>query len=154
MSPLSPDWRTNVLEEMFFLTRENQHWVAIGYKIDPTAEGIGSLYRWERRLPISQDPGRLFYLFQASVPNRGPDPFSRILDGVVQFRVRTYDTNGAWIVKDIGTNALDTRIFASVSPPDLSGSGQVMTAPGEIGFYLFTSNAVPASVELELGVLE
>ena len=29
-----------------------------------------------------------------------------------------------------------------------------MVAPGEIGFYLFRSNAVPAFVELELGILE
>src|SRR5258706_11489752 len=34
MNPANPSWRTNVLQEMFFLTRENQRWIGIGYVID------------------------------------------------------------------------------------------------------------------------
>jgi hypothetical protein len=67
---------------------------------------------------------------------------NRILDGVVHFKVRAYNPDGRWIV----TNNLPN---AFVLPP-----GQANYAAGESELYRFTSNVVPAFVELELGVLE
>jgi hypothetical protein len=150
-----PEWRTNVLEQMFFLTRENQRWIGVGYFVNTAYEGVGSLYRFQTNAPISLDPGVLVNAFinevnkAYQVPPR-IDRVSRIVDGVVQFRVRTFDTNGVWIVENMGS-ARGTNIFAAPVPQDPAFTG---SAPGEIGYYSFTSNAVPACVELELGILE
>lgn len=139
-------WRSNVLQDLFFLTRQNQRWVGIGYIVTTPVEGVGSLYRMETNAPLSRDPNDLLVGFQNAALNR----FSRIVDGVVQFRVRTYTTNGTWIVGDIPNTSGATNIFSSDSPPVAAP----ILAPGETGYYAFRSNAVPAYVELELGILE
>ncbi len=65
-----------------------------------------------------------------------PPGVSQILPGVMSFKVRAFDTNGFWIT----TNHAN---FVATN-----------TAFGEVKWYGFYSNAVPAAVEVELGVLE
>ena len=62
------------------------------------------------------------------------------MDGVVGLRVRAYDTTGIWMN---GTNR-------TYNAPNFCTN---LTMWGETGFYMF-SNMLPASVEVELGVLE
>jgi prepilin-type N-terminal cleavage/methylation domain-containing protein len=138
-------WRTNALEQVFFLTRENQRWIGTGYLVSTPDEGVGSLYRLVITTNINQNPAGLYYNFR----NAPLTKFSRILDGVVQFRVRTFDTNNTWIMNNMGPTNSVTNVLAGISPP-----GSTSEVPGEIGYYEFRSNAVPAYVELELGVLE
>jgi prepilin-type N-terminal cleavage/methylation domain-containing protein len=137
--------RTGALEQVFFLTRDNQKWVGTGYLVSTPDEGIGSLYRIVLSTNINRNPAGLYIDFR----NAPLSSFSRILDGVVQFQVRTFDTNNSWIVNDMGPTNGVTNIFASVSPP-----GTDWIVPGQIGYYQFRSNAVPAFVDLELGILE
>lgn len=136
-------YRTNLLEDLFFLTCENQRWTAIGYTIrDPKdvtirpQGGDGTLYRYNATglLPAVL-PVQLAYFTNPALTN-----LSRVADGVVHFRVRAFDTNGVWISSLNLTNIFATR---DNSP-----------APGEVRQYLFRSNAVPAAVEIELGFLE
>ena len=63
------------------------------------------------------------------------------MDGVVHLTVRGYDPNGNWIngFNPTYTNTINTLYYSN--------------AYGEAQYVMF-SNAVPASVELELGVLE
>src|SRR5204863_6311316 len=89
----------------FFLSKVNQDWIGTGYQVRPYDDyvnsGIGALYQFEvttnqaraRAFPLSQ-------LFLTSLPARAvaPTNLNRIADGVVSFRVRTYDTNGVEIV--------------------------------------------------------
>ena len=133
--------RTNVIEEIFFLTRENQDWIGIGYRVDTPANGIGTLYRTNLTARVGfQDPAQLFAIFKRSVTTN----MSRIMDGVVHLKVRAYTTNGNWITP-----------FSTDVPNWIKANVQVSSAVrDEIGLYAFTNSAVPATVEIEMGILE
>jgi len=134
--------RTNLLEEVFFLTRENQTWKGIGYLVRPVDSGVGTLYRFETNSTVAQTPDFLFPNFLLpGFYNTPVANLSRVLDGVVHFKVRAYNPNGQWITSKINTNQV-----TDVQPSAF--------ALGEIGRYNFWSNALPASVEVEIGVLE
>jgi hypothetical protein len=77
-----------------------------------------------------------------------------VLDGVVSFRVRAFDTNGfriSWPPPPLQVAPppwFRTNIFAMPSSP------APLPSMEEIDNYTFYSNAVPAAVEIELGILE
>jgi hypothetical protein len=100
-----------------------------------SAAPLNSLYRFEMKTNVTAGTRRLFETFYT---NKSFDTMSHVLDGVVHFRFRAYDRNGAWMNINY-TNALNFDTFAPVL--------------GETGFYMF-SNTLPGSVEIELGVLE
>ncbi len=128
------DNRFNTMEQLYFLTKFKQQWNAIGYEVDPGAVpgGVGTLYRYSSN---NIAPGNL--ASQAGLMINSPltTNFNRIIDGVVDFRIRAYDTNG--------TLLLSERTGAFLARQN-----------GREVLYHFTSNAVPAYVEVELGILE
>jgi len=147
--PGSSQLRTNVLENFFILSRENRTWTGVGYVVqtNPPAGGFCSLYRFSMSANLTADPWWLFYNFTNTVasPSRAWTNWSHLLDGVVDLTVRAYDTNGVWMTNGYAfgyTNTANTNIFFFQR-----------ATWGEVGFYMF-SNALPASVEIELGVLE
>jgi len=82
--------------------------------------------------------------FNAARNGASPLNVSKILDGVVHFEVRAFDTNGFSINptnSDLVAESVRTNSFLS---PIVSG----------LVDYSFPSNQIPAFVELELGVLE
>ena len=133
--------RTNLLEDFFFLTQENQRWSGIGYKVlDPATGqwpqgGIGTLYRYETNGYFRQPTWQLCYGYAAARSTN----LTRLLDGVVHLTIHAFDTNGVWINQSLGPNIAVT--WPSTVPDEPYNSG-------------FFSNAVPASVEIELGILE
>ncbi|MCW5555648.1 MAG: prepilin-type N-terminal cleavage/methylation domain-containing protein [Verrucomicrobiae bacterium] len=131
--------RLNLLQELFFLSRYNRTWAGIGYLVTPRDDGVAALYRYygTNSGTNSQDPGLLYNTF-LSTPLTN---MSRIVDGVVHFKIRAFDTNGVWINSDHPRPAV-TNILAQPF------------AFGEARDLRFYSNAVPAFVEFELGVLE
>jgi type II secretory pathway pseudopilin PulG len=136
--------RTNLLNYFFCLGRENTKWTAVGYVVVNTnAAPLYPLYRFYAETNVVNSPLTLYGLFSSSVANGQWTNMSHIIDGVVHMTVRAFDTNGVWINNYNFTqpynHALNTELFS--------------TAYGEQPFYMF-SNAVPAAVELELGVLE
>ncbi len=143
--------RTNILENLFFLSRNNQTWSGIGYFVrtnDNMGFGgpldlVGTLYRFETNVPVSQmqgDNSLLPYNTYLNATNRFS--ISKVLDGVVDFRVHCYDTNGYLLT---GTNIINNSFF------DISNS---LVIPNEVSFYGFSNNIVPAYVEVQLGVLD
>lgn len=161
--------RTNLLQDLFFVLRENQKLIGIGYLVRshnpaggqvgiPTVMtspimGAGTLYRFETSAaPLSgRGVADLFAEFSnVAYTNYWPPnalPVSRIMDGVIHLKVRAYDTNGAWIVEDADVSASGAQENSNIR---LSTT----VAPGEVEEYRFFSNALPAAVELELGILE
>ena len=162
--------RTNLLADCFMLLRENQNWKGIGYcvrtndadghlwfpeirPLNPRQMGVGSLYRYEATLPVlypqgdprsglPQDPSLIYSNFlNACSPGSAASRniSNRICDGVIHFRFRAFNTNG--MLMTLPLRAGTTIRFSAV-------------APGEIGLYRFSSNTVPESVEMELGILE
>jgi hypothetical protein len=155
---------TYVMEDVFFITRENQTWKGVGYFVRTNilranillSDGIGTpgvLYRFETNYSVAQfarvaqtldGPFTAFDLARRGVnPTNG---VSRILDGVMAFKVRAYDPNGIWMTTNLVVNGT-TNLNVWVYPTNLL-SGNEPSA-----FYMF-SNALPASVEIELGILE
>jgi hypothetical protein len=130
--PGTTETRTNVLEEFYFLTRENQRWMGTGYRVGTPDAGVGTLYRFYTNAPVTEITN-LSGSFQTALTN-----LNRIADGVVHLRVRAYDTNGYLMVRSPNVSIMTV---------------QTNDFPGEIRSF-FRSNAVPAYLELELGILE
>lgn len=143
-------YRTNITMDLMFFTRENQDWTGIGYTVlDPISGGvpvggIGSLYRYSSNAfrGAELDLARAFNGFLVAPPTN----MSRMLDGVVHFKVRTFTPGGDWIAGSLSNDI--TNRFQLISSP-------VAYYPfGETELLYFHSNAVPATVEVEIGVLE
>ncbi|MGD0615999.1 MAG: hypothetical protein ABSA69_11215 [Verrucomicrobiota bacterium] len=173
-------YRTNILDDVFFLVRNNQTWTGIGYFVrtnrndDPELPGgvgpAGTLYRFETSEPVSQfqiDPAALFYDFNLARSELLTNGVSKILHGVVHFRVRPFDASG-WLIPNNPiyfnpTNSPNPNSFNSLTnlPAFVSSNlffdlnnQYYVSGSGEIGAFVFFSNAVPAAVEMELGILE
>jgi prepilin-type N-terminal cleavage/methylation domain-containing protein len=144
--PASTEKRTNYLEELFFLRRENQTWIATGYRVGTPNLGIGSLYRYETNCPVVTPFGsswtvdRMYYDFN----NQPLARFSRIADGVVHFKIQAFDMKGILLTNETIQQLPDSEIRIS------SGT----FAPGEVGYYIMSNRTAPASIEFEMGILE
>jgi len=158
--------RTNYVQRFFFLTRVNQDWIGTGYAVlyDDPNSWVGSLYRWSMTNRFRPGPIDVSAFFLPNLNPANPN-VSRIADNVVHLRVRPFAANGFPIVGDgryayavVRTNALGsadninfTLGYGKVTNTFLFPS---MTAPDRmLGCYFF-SNAMPAAVEIELGLLE
>ena len=136
--------RTNVLENFFILTRENTTWTGIGYVVDTTATNyFNPLYRFSISTNVMAQnvPAMLYTNFlKASFTN-----MSHLMDGVVHLTARAYDPNGCWMtnVYEFYNGQFITNRNVRFSPLNW----------GEVGLYMF-SNTLPASVEIQLGLLE
>ena len=164
--------RTNFLEDCFMLARSNQTWIGIGYCVRsadaqgrlwpaeaaPGQAGVGSLYRFTATLPVlyngvagdprnglPQNPGVLCSNFLYAARPGFAVISNRVADGVIHFRLRAFDTNG-WLITHGSPSMRNTDIRTN----SLSAS----VLPGEVWFYSFYSNAVPAYVDMEFGLLE
>jgi type II secretory pathway pseudopilin PulG len=155
-----PELRTNVRQWFFFFTRYNLQWNAIAYCVGTTNlqvnqlypkndMGVGSLYR--TNFP-GLSPAQL--VSQALLnPNAYPNAFqsipltnmSRIADGIVHLQLHLYDTNGILVIPKpniVGYLTTNAPIYSLFDGQEICNGCQ------------FVSNAVPAFVEVELGVLE
>ncbi len=160
--------RTNVLQDIFFVSRFNKDWVGTGYRVVGASNGIGTLNRYITNIHDSM-------LLSNNIATRyyqaPPELLHRIADGVIHLRLRAFDVDGR--IYDLNyTNHTATNAQTSGSqrfvwpeganhsqiPPNVVIKDQTRsTARSErikdIGF-LFLSNALPAYVEIELGVLD
>ena len=146
--------RTNVLESFFILSRQNLTWTGVGYVVDiASTKYFNPLYRFSANLNVAvpNAPVLLYsnYLANTVLPISPTNTsMSHLMDGVVDLRVRAFDPGGHWMTNlylYYGTNAslVATNRNVWYYPPQW----------GEVGFYMF-SNTVPASAEINLGVLE
>jgi hypothetical protein len=139
--------RTNVLENFFILSRQNVTWYGTGYAVttNSSSGGFYSLYRFATNHPVAVNPAFIFtneFRKFLLAPTNG----SHLMDGVVHLTVRAYDPNGYWMT--------NTYNFAG-GQITTNKNVQFMLSPalGEVGFSMF-SNTLPASVEIQLGLLE
>jgi hypothetical protein len=144
--------RTNVLENFFSLSRQNLNgtptWVGTGYAVftnTPDTNGIYPLYRFYLTTNGSANPALLYNTF-ASCQYTNTAVWSHLMDGVVSLTVRPYDPNGFEM-----TNAYDVYNYRIITNQNTMFF--VQPVPGLYGVYIF-SNTVPASVQVELGVME
>ncbi len=156
--PIPTDTFTNWINEIYFLTKYNQTWNGVGYQV-VLSDGsgmIGTLYRYSapnvtitNSLTLSLNLSNQAAVFTNHALFLPMDPSittNRIIDGVVDFRVRLFNPNG--------------QLLWPGNPPQIRGNLPTNSvlytniSTGDIQFGSFTSNALPAYVEVELGVLE
>ena len=164
--------RTNLVQRFFFLTQVNQDWVGIGYQVipDDTNGCVGTLYRFvgtnfsrQGPMTVSGDFRSAAALAFQNAVQQGVQVtnLNRIADGVVHLRVRTFATNGFPIVVNpfgpVGTNGLFVLTnnplamrYSSVWDTSVYGG----PFDREQAASYFMKEAVPAFVEVELGILE
>ena len=134
--------RVNEMDEVFLLSRYNDFWSGIGYRVDDTTNGVGTLYRFVATTNYAA-VGKPWQLFvntpihpRVDVVNTN---FHRVLYGVVHLKVVPYRNNGELYLP---------RDFDVIHDPR-------NIAVGNDGkFFTFLNDRLPAYVEVELGVLE
>ncbi len=172
---------TNILNDVFLQTRITNFWSAIGYRVvdpmtgGPARDGIGSLERFSpepvRRFPIDNYFSRLFLRSAIETNNASlRTNFHQIAQGVVHFRMNVLDLDGrrlGWDTTNINTGyplvRLDTK-GALMKPPLVNTASNIVDAPIVVRqvfpggspetSFAFRSNALPAFLEFELGVIE
>ena len=140
----SAQTRTNVLENFFILTRQNTMWTGTGYIVNSASTNyFNPLYRFSISTNVMAQnvPAMLYTNFL----NTSFTNMSHLMDGVVHLTVRACDPNGYWM-----TNVYEFYGGRTVTNRNAWFSMPVL---GEVGFYMF-SNTLPASVEIQLGLLE
>ncbi len=141
--------RTNLLETFFILSRGNiggsPSWIGTGYLVNSNSPD-GALYPLYRFYMVTNmmtgTPASLYNAY-VSTPATNATVWSHLLDGVVDLTVRAFDLNGVWMTNGYGFGQSNTLKNAEFLAPEF----------GEVPFYMF-SNSLPASVEIEMGVLE
>jgi len=138
--------RTNLLENFFILSRENQTWTGTGYVVDANStSGINPLYRFTMSTNATVNPMVLYNAFAGAVTSNNFSGMSHLLDGVVTLRLRALDNNGYLIsglynyAGGLATTNNNVYFYAPVQD--------------EVGFSMF-SNALPSAVEIEMATLE
>ena len=166
--------RTNSLYSLFFLNKHSNIWTGIGYRVTNVVHGVGELVRYE--LPYTLSPAdplpRGNLLPQAFLTDlNNPNPiasYHHTADGVVHFKVSAYDKEGRKFLWSYPGRHDSNRFAVYPRHPDLpeemppfytTNDATVVMYPAfqptseETSFW-FLSNALPAYVELELGMLE
>ena len=158
--PASVSSRTNVLQSLFFLGREKSKWKGIGYVVDVNnTHSIFPLYRfYEETANLESNPGTLYTNFlYTSLTNTAV--WSHLMDGVVHLVVRSYydnPTNGSgnWLaVTNTPYPVFAPAVRNTVLNPIIPTYNYPYLNYGESSFAMY-SNTLPASLEIQLGVLE
>jgi prepilin-type N-terminal cleavage/methylation domain-containing protein len=162
--------RTNLIQEIFFLSRQNNRWVGTGYRVMRADDGVGTLYRFSTQTNyyMLNHTNLIFQFLNSSFTNAAGQVstnFNRVADGIIHMRLTAYDPDGRQLTAR-GTNMYHSYRLLRL---DSSGARQGLTStagsPQEANVILrqqfgfetqttFLSNALPAYVDLELGVLE
>jgi hypothetical protein len=157
--------RTNVLHELYFISHSNRTFAATAYRVltvssnfqggvlvrqtNFASEGVGFLARFSFPLRDYEfalyDPARTIVLLTR------PQDFANyqfVADGIVHFRVTAFDSLGQVMTNLVNgpDRYVDTRIIRS----DIDAGPSIVAENS----YLMTNSALPAYVEVELGVLE
>jgi len=144
--------RVNDLEEVFFQSLVNKYWVGTGYRVlamtngiatDFANTGVGALCRYRLSNHVANIRTPSLYSRVMGVTPTNFANFQRVIDGVIHFRARAYDHNGILITNNFNTNIL-SGVYVSTN---------VFNNDVEYA-YAFTNRALPAYLEIELGVLE
>jgi hypothetical protein len=159
--------RTNFVQRFFFQTKVNQDWVGTGYQVLPDDPNglVGTLYRFSStnglRFGLLTNVNGFYRATQNALFNAVQGlpvtNLSRVASGIVHLRIRPFAPNGFPIIGDVGfVNGL---FRTNPITPFYGRIGQVAVAannayPDHMAGCYFLSNAVPAYVELEVGILE
>jgi len=145
--------QTNVVQDFYFVERQNDMLTAVGYFLDQKASGVGTLYRFSTNGPwfgTSYSANYLSDWWSKFTNSSVADPRARrIADGVVHFQVHAYDELGRqydsnWVRSVVGNTNLAPSYIGLLT-------NSISVQPAGFGFR---GDFSPAYVELEIGMLE
>lgn len=141
--------RTNLVQSIFILSRQNDLWKGVGYFVDTqSTNGVYPLYRFDSSLMQGRPtPWQIFTTF---ITNWNTLPVTEantnvhhLVDGVLGFNLRAYSPTGVWL----------TNNFPAGANFGVTNATFYNQAYGEYAFYM-CSNTLPASVDIQLDLLE
>lgn len=159
--------RTNVLQEVFFMTERRNQRVGTGFRVIGAQDGVGSLYRFSvstnSRLVSPNNLSAAYFNSSVTNPVTGllSPYFQRVADGIIHFRLTSYDPNGQILGYDVPNFYPGYRMhrqrgrnvpsgFAETNISNVILRREIALQTGTI----FLGDAVPAYLDLELGILE
>lgn len=155
--------RTNLLDEVFFVSRSGREFAGTIYRVLYASNGVGTLAKYSDALPVLAASPTNFARFVTNVLGQATTNFVTMVDGVIHFRVQAYDPSGyllAFYLTNTSPAYRVHRVEGSTVLQTAFNSNVVLRAevpraevPAETR-YTFLSNALPAYVEIELGLLE
>ncbi len=154
--------RDNVMQDVCFLSRNNDDWIGVAYRFSNSVSGLGTLYRRVIVRQSDSHPDTNFWIVSdlslqlcTSTPYNAPDRYNRVLDGVVSLRITPFDTNGVIYADNDPTRApAATDAFGNTNANVHVINDAVAGSPSPVGFFEFFSNALPAYLDIELSILE
>ena len=133
------------------MSRVNDKWMATSYRVVFGENGVGALYRFTEetnRWTLFNDNSNAVNTinFHARMPFLSySNDYNRLVDGVVSFDVRAFDTNGL--------------AFPDIDPANAPANPNIRWSPNirvdnAGGFFGFSNDELPAYVDIELAILE
>jgi hypothetical protein len=146
--------RTNLIQRFFFLSKLNQDWLGTGYEVlsDDANGCVGTLYRYA----ATNYPRGYLLPLSAQFLSTPVTNLSRIADGIVHLRLRAFAKNGYLVTTNYltGTNASYPLAQTGRYTNMVNALTYGASADHRQAACYFMSNAVPAYLELEMGILE
>ena len=168
--------RTNFLHNLFFLQKRTNAWMAVGYRVVNVTNSVGVLERYETpQEEIVRGSRPYFNTLSSNFVNQPLEStnYHHVADGVIHFSVIPYDRYGRRLgwdttnrmpeVYSIWRQNADGDSLPLVSDTELTNVATVVLRAfpdieAEVLEYgsnfAFKSNAMPASVDVQLGILE
>ena len=153
---------TNVLDDLFFLSRVGSTWTGNGYRILDAENGVGTLSRYS----VSTNARDLtsFNLYQQYSDALATN-YQRMAEGVIHFRILAFDRNGHPLLFNdrrhqnlrSAIHTIEGQRVQSVwinAPTNRPGNVTLAEKGSDQTEVICRSNALPAYVELELGILD
>ena len=147
-------YRTNTLQEMFLFARNGTRGAGTVYRVVNARGGVGTLAKYSfehnQRLML---PG----LLSVAALGQYATNFSPLLDGVIHFRVQAFDAMGFAMTATNRFWYQNSSTNTYTNPGYQLGVDLLLDADARFAtetFTVFRSNAVPAAVEIEFGVLD
>jgi hypothetical protein len=166
--------RTNFLQNIFFYNSYTNAWQGIGYRVITNKNGVGVLERFETNLfghrPLTNQLSNAF--ITEPITNSS---YHHIADGVIHLAFIPYDSQGYRLgfdttnrqpgiysiyranssLKNMGNKFSDINVLSNANVVLTQGNAtSPRSAYPYVTSFAFKSNAMPAYVDLEFGLLE
>jgi hypothetical protein len=143
--------RTNVVQDIFLISRENDTWLATGYFIDQKASGIGTLYRYSVAAQWYDDnfSYSFFTNWFQSFKTTTIDQAHRVTDGIIHFKAHAYDQRGRIYQPDWTIAMFANTNLSAADKARLNDNIHIST-----NWFAFSGDYTPAYIEVEIGILE
>jgi len=143
--------RTNWFQDLTFMSRVNDKWMGTTYRVVFGENGVGALYRfveetnrWTLFKDNSNAVNTINFHARSSYGSHS-NSYHRLVDGVVSFDVRAFDTNGL--------------AFPDIDPASAPANPNIRWSPNifvnnAASLFEFSNDEVPAYVDIELAIME